>query len=180
MIKPFLQRVTVRLQGQFISLAILALLAGCTGDISDLRNRIAAEKEKPPPGIEPIPELRPVPTFIYNAQELRDPFARVVEEEELVADTSGPRPIPNRRKEYLESFELDSLLMTGWMRDENTMWALIQDPEGLIHRVQEGNYLGSNDGRILSITETGIGLLELVSDGRDGFLERDASLQIEE
>jgi type IV pilus assembly protein PilP len=39
-----------------------------------------------------------------------------------------------------------------------------------------GNFMGQNYGRILSITETEIRLLEVVPDRNGGYLERPASI----
>ena len=54
--------------------------------------------------------------------------------------------------------------------------ALIQTPDGEIERVQIGNYMGLNEGRIVAISPTQIDLMEIVPDGRDGFIERPRSL----
>lgn len=53
---------------------------------------------------------------------------------------------------------------------------LIKTPDGEIERVQLGNYMGMNQGRIIEITPTRIDLLEIVPDGRDGYIERPRSL----
>ena len=56
----------------------------------------------------------------------------------------------------------------------------MQDSDGLIHRVVPGNYMGQNFGRITSITQSSIELVEIVSDGLGGYLERPAALALDE
>ena len=48
--------------------------------------------------------------------------------------------------------------------------------DGLIHRVTVGNHLGQNYGRILSISDSSISLVEIIPDGLGGYLERPASV----
>jgi type IV pilus assembly protein PilP len=96
------------------------------------------------------------------------------------AGGSGPRPDPDRRREYLERFPLDALDMVGTIELEDRMFGLIEDVDGTIHRVREGNYLGQNHGRILRVTPVAIELMELVPDGTDGWMEREARIALAE
>ena len=86
------------------------------------------------------------------------------------------RPDVERSREYLESFPLDTLGMVGTLHINETMYGLVQTSDGLIHRVIPGNYLGQNDGRITEISESEIGLVEIISDGIGGYIERDAAV----
>jgi type IV pilus assembly protein PilP len=58
------------------------------------------------------------------------------------------------------------------------MYGLVQTSDGLIHRVVPGNYLGQNDGRISNIDESEIELVEIISDGIGGYIERDAAISL--
>jgi type IV pilus assembly protein PilP len=95
-------------------------------------------------------------------------------EPELVAD-NGIRPDSNRRREALESFDIGELQFVGTLEQEN-IWALVRAPDGVIHRVQAGNYMGRNHGKITSISETKLTLKEIVPNGRGGFIDRDTSV----
>ena len=66
--------------------------------------------------------------------------------------------------------------MVGTMELGNTNYGLVQTSDGLIHRVVAGNYLGQNDGRIISVGESKIELIEIISDGIGGYLEREAGV----
>ena len=47
-----------------------------------------------------------------------------------------------------------------------------------MHRVREGDFMGSNWGEIETITPSRIDLTEIVSDGGDGWLERPRSIEL--
>lgn len=163
-------------------LAMLLPLAGCANkDMTDLQGFVAEVKARPPSGIEPIPEVKQVVGFSYAAKNRRDPFTPQIDEEtetETVLD-NGIRPDPNRRKEELEGYTLDSLRMVGTLEQAEQTWGLVKTSEGTIHRVGAGNYMGQNDGRITRISEDKIELIELVPTG-SGFLERESAVALGE
>jgi type IV pilus assembly protein PilP len=66
--------------------------------------------------------------------------------------------------------------MVGTLNIDDTLYGLLQTSDGLIHRVVPGNYLGQNDGRITEISESEITLVEIISDGIGGYIERDAAV----
>ena len=68
--------------------------------------------------------------------------------------------------------------MVGTLNLAGTTYGLVQTSDGLIHRVVPGNYLGQNDGRIVSITDSEIELVEIISDGIGGYVERDAAISL--
>ena len=45
-----------------------------------------------------------------------------------------------------------------------------------MQRVKVGSYAGKNHGRITEITQSQISLMEIVPDGRDGWVERPRSI----
>jgi type IV pilus assembly protein PilP len=68
--------------------------------------------------------------------------------------------------------------MVGTLDIGNTMYGLVQTSDGLIHRVVPGNYMGQNDGRITAITESEVEMVEIISDGIGGYIERDAAISL--
>jgi type IV pilus assembly protein PilP len=66
--------------------------------------------------------------------------------------------------------------MVGTLELAGTNYGLIQTSDGLIHRVIPGNYMGQNDGRIVAVNESEIELIEIISDGIGGYLEREAAV----
>jgi type IV pilus assembly protein PilP len=155
-------------------------LGACGNDMDDLDQYINEVKARPGGRIEPLPEITPYEVFAYTADEqgLRSPF---VPDSPLVNDGPGDgstRPDPKRSREFLEGFPLDTLRMVGTLVLGNTTYGLIQTSDGLIHRVVSGNYMGQNDGRIVAINDSAIELVEIISDGIGGYLERDAAVSL--
>lgn len=162
--------------GRAGALALLALaLAACGGSKGDLEKWVAEVKARPAPPLEPLPVMKQFETFEYAAQDLRDPFSQNFSN----ADGSGPRPDPNRRRQVLEQYPLDSLNMVGTLGKGPGMVALVMAPDKVTYRVSPGNYMGQSDGRVTSIHEDRIDLVELVPDGAGGWLERPATVALD-
>lgn len=162
-------------------LSVALLLAGCgSHDMSDLQSYVRQVNARPPGPIEPLPEIEPVETFVYEPGERRDPFHSDAqsEPEQMAATDDGPAPDPNRPREELESYPLDSLRMVGTLEQDDTRWGLIRTKEGVVHRVTVGNYMGQNHGQIISIGLDAIQLNEIVSDAPGQWRERAASVAL--
>jgi len=154
------------------------VLVGCDSRIDAVNEQMAVIRNQPPLAIEPAPVFTPVPTFDYAAQQLRSPFLPTSLATELRI-MAGKRVYPNlsRPQQPLESYAIETLNMKGSMRGQNgQIMALIQTPDGEIERVQVGSYMGMNHGRIIKIGPTQIDLIEIIPDGRDGYVERPRSL----
>lgn len=169
-------RASLMIKNALIAVVSAGMLAACGGDMDDLDQYINEIKARPGGRIEPLPEITPYEVFTYvaDAQGLRSPF--VPDTPQASGSTGGTRPDLDRSREYLESFPLDSLGMVGTLYIGDTMYGLVQTSDGLIHRVVPGNYMGQNDGRISGISESEITLVEIISDGIGGYIERDAAV----
>ena len=152
-----------------------AVTAGCSGGQSDLQRWIAETKKKPGGRIQPLPEVKPYETFVYSASNLRSPFQPASPN---IASGAGVRPSVRRNREFLEGFSLDTLRMVGTFKVGNSFYGLVQSKDGLVHKVQPGNYLGQNDGKVTEITGSRISLVEIIPDGLGGYIERPASLAL--
>lgn len=162
-------------------LGLLVLLAGCAKGTRDLEEKLAEIRSRQGAPVEPLPAMREFPPFPYTAFELRDPFAPFSEDENAPSGGgAGPKPDPDRPKEYLESDPLDSLDMVGTLGTVTELTALLKDPDGVVHRLLPGNYIGQNDGQITAIFEDRIELVELVSNGNGGWIERPASIALDD
>jgi len=166
---------TVR-KGLLLAIAAAGLVA-CGGDMDDLDSYINEVKARPGGRIQPLPEITPYEVFTYvaDAQGMRSPFVPDTPQAAGPA-AGGTSPDPDRPAEFLESFPLDTLRMVGTLDINETVYGLVQTSDGLIHRVVPGNYMGQNDGRITNITESEIVLVEIISDGIGGYIERDAAI----
>jgi type IV pilus assembly protein PilP len=161
----------------------LLLLAGvgltaCGSDMDDLDKYVNDVKARPGGRIEPLPEITPYEVFNYAADEdgIRSPFVPDSPQAAAGPAAGGTRPDPDRSREFLEQFPLDTLRMVGTLELAGVNYGLIQTSDGLIHRVVPGNYMGQNDGRIVAVNESEIELIEIISDGIGGYLEREAAV----
>lgn len=169
------------MRASLIALVVLmsgaALLGGCASDMDDLDRYINGIKARPGGRIEPLPEITPYEVFTYvaDAEGLRSPFVPDAPQT-TAAGGGGARPDLQRSREFLEQFPLDTLEMVGTLELGGSSYGLVQTSDGLVHRVTPGNYVGQNDGRIEAITESEIKVVEIISDGIGGYLERDAAI----
>jgi type IV pilus assembly protein PilP len=171
-------------------LVVCVPLAGCGGgSMADLRSYVAKIKTRKGGRIEELPPIEPYVVYAYpcdGAIDCVDPFEpfyleppRPPESEGQVAGT-GISPDFDRNREELESYPLDGLRMMGTLEKNEQFWGILRDPDAIIHRVQVGNYIGQNHGKITSITEDRIELLEIVPDGQGGWEERNAQIALAE
>jgi len=180
MMNTSISRKSAQLARLALMLAAALVLAGCTRGMSDLRAWVAQEKAKKGAPIPPLPVIKTFETFKYDDQDRRDPFSPSTTELQNSSANSGPRPDANRAREPLEMFALDSLKMVGSVGVGPQMEVLIKDPGGVIHRVHVGEYMGQNYGHITAISEDHVDLVELVSNGNGGWMERPASIALGE
>lgn len=164
---------------KFILLAISsAFMAGCDSRIDDVNMQMAEIRSQQPLPIEPAPVFDSAPVFEYSAHQLRSPFmpSSLAEELKLMA---GKRVYPNlsRQLQPLENYALESLSMKGSLKStKGKILALIQTPDQELERVQVGSYMGLNHGRVIKVTPSQVDLVEIIPDGRDGYVERPRSL----
>jgi type IV pilus assembly protein PilP len=169
----------VRITGKAgVIAAVLAGLvtAGCSGGQSDLEKWIADTKKKPGGRIQALPEVKPYESYVYSATRMRSPFQP--QGPNSAAGQAGVRPSSRRNREFLEAFSLDTLKMVGTFKVGSNFYGLVQSKDGLVHKVQPGNYLGQNDGKVTEISGGRISLVEIIPDGLGGYIERPASLAL--
>lgn len=162
----------------------LALAACNSTNTQDLQSYVAQVKSRQHARIEPLPEFVPYETYLYSAATQRDPFTPPSYSRPASdiarASNNGISPDFNRAREPLESEPLDALRMVGTLEKSGNTWALIRMSDSTIHRVQPGNYVGQNYGKIVRITESEVEVTEIVPDGLGGWMERQASLALSE
>ncbi len=156
--------------------AAIVSLAACTRGSRDLEAWVAEVKSRPAPPLDPLPVMKQFETFEYAAQNLRDPFSAPMPDQ----DGGGLRPDPDRRKEVLEAFPLDSLDMVGTIGSGSGIIGLVMGPDKVTYRVRPGNYMGLSDGRVTAVFEDRVEMVELVPDGAGGWLERQAKIALED
>jgi type IV pilus assembly protein PilP len=167
----------------FSILCSFLLLCNCSSeDRGSIEGKIAEIKKTHKTKVEDLPELKIYAPVTYNSESLQDPFEPPVNEElikkrkKLQELLLAKRPDEGRKVEYLENHSLDTLIMVGTLEKKGTMWALIADKNGKLYKVQKGNYLGRNSGKIVNITEKKIEIDEIVFDAEIGWKNRKAYL----
>ena len=161
-----------------LTLMLTLMLGACSDDMSQLRQQVAEIKSRPGERIEPLPEVKPYDAFKYDPGSVRSPFVPSVSVKAGL--TNSVRPDVKRPREFLEQFPLDTLQMVGTLQLQGRQYGLVQGKDGLVHRIQVGNYIGQNDGRVTSITSSKISVIELVADGVGGYIERPAALSLKD
>jgi len=169
--------------------AMLLLISGCQQEQEQRQQAlvayVASIKALPKREIKPIPVMKTYKNFSYSVEDFRDPFVPLVKERKperalnKPAVDNGIHPDPYRLKEVLEAYDLGALKFVGTLEQKGEVWALVRDPDGVIHRVQVGNYIGQHDGKILTISYTEVTLKELVPKDDNMYIERDVSLSID-
>jgi type IV pilus assembly protein PilP len=156
---------------------VAATLSACGGPDNDLRAYIDEVKARPGGRIDPLPPVEPAPTFVYEPGTRRSPFMPDTPQRRVSNDPNAVEgPDRNRPREHLENFPLDTLRMVGTLADRRASFGLVQSNDGLVHRVKVGDHMGQNYGRIVAISDSEIQLVEVISDGLGGYLERPAAI----
>ena len=70
--------------------------------------------------------------------------------------------------------------MVGTMENEEYQWGIIQDPDGVVHRIRVGNYMGRNTGKILNVFEDRIEVREIIRNSQGRWEERQAAIALVE
>jgi len=136
-------------------------------------------------------QLRPMRHMPINLQNrmhvIRLDFFFQVDQEALLEESESggltkemEDELRNRNKEELEQYELDSLRMVGTMDNGETNWGIIQDPDGAVHRIRVGNYMGRNTGKVLNVFEDRIEVREIVRNSQGRWEERQAAIALVE
>lgn len=162
---------------------VLVSLSGCgDGGIQDVSQWMKEVKQQTRVSIKPLSEPKKFTPFSYDAKGREDPYSSnklTVALAKSKKDTGSIRPDLERRREALESYPLDNLRMVGTMAKPGLTFALLQADKS-VFQVKVGNYIGQNLGMITRITETEVELKEIVQDASGEWVEREATLELQE
>jgi type IV pilus assembly protein PilP len=161
-------------------------LSGCVGsEQQELQQWMAEQRAQVRPTVPPITEPKKFTPQAYTEGSAFEPFNMQKLTQALRRDSAQPStsgliaPELARRKEALEAFPLDAMAMVGSMNRNGQPVALVT-VDKLLYQVRVGNYLGLNYGRITRISETELALREIVQDAAGEWIERVATLQLQE
>lgn len=177
----------MRVTYSIITLMALIGLAGCgpSGE-EELRQWLTEQRASAKPQVTPLVEPKQFNPEPYNAQDITDPFdslklLQAIRRDSAQTSTNASLIAKenNRRKEALESFPLDAMTMVGSMTKEAAPTAILKIGT-LLYPVKVGAYIGQNYGKITKITETEVQLREVVQDATGEWVERIATLDLQE
>lgn len=168
-------------------LILAGLLNGCmSSDQDELQRWMTEQRAQTKPQVQPIPEPKKFSPQAYTQQAVTDPFSNLKLTQALKRESSQSTsnaaliaPELSRRKEPLESYPLDAMAMVGALMKQGQPVALVR-VDNLLYQIRPGNYLGQNYGRVTKIGETEVVLREIVQDAAGEWIERAATLQLQE
>ena len=177
----------MNVQSALAAAGVLLALAGCGPSTNEeLKAWMTAQRAQTRPSVQPIPEPKKFTPQAYNQEGATDPFSNLKltqalkrESGQSNANAALVAPELARRKEPLESYPLDSMMMVGSLVKLGQPVALLK-VDNLLYQVRPGNYLGQNYGRISKVGETEVVLREIVQDAAGEWIERTATLQLQE
>jgi type IV pilus assembly protein PilP len=165
------------------ALVALLALAGCSAEHEELRQWMEQQRREVKPNVTPLTPPKKFDPQPYTTAQAVDPFSNQKLTVALKQEARQPNSLLaaelNRRKEPLEAWPLDSMSMVGSVNKQGRPYALLRVDQ-LLHQVKVGDYLGQNYGRITRIGETEIALREIVQDAAGEWIERPATLQLQE
>ncbi len=158
------------------------LLTACGGEeFQDLRDFVQNAGADMRGKVDPPPELKPYEPFVYdNSLALPDPFKPRMPETKGSASAGINQPDMGRHREPLEEVPLEGMKMVGYLYQAKVGHAIVRSPDGKLHRVKAGNYLGPNFGKIVSVTDAEIRIKEQVQDSAGDWTERISILLLTE
>lgn len=165
-----------------------AALSGCVASqTEEVQQWMNEQRATTKPQVQPIPEPKKFTPQAYTAEAGTEPFSNQKLAQALKRDSQQGgsasaallAPELNRRKEPLEAYPLDAMAMVGSLIKQGQPVALVR-VDNLLYQVRPGAYLGQNYGRITKVSETEVVLRELVQDAAGEWIERPATLQLQE
>jgi type IV pilus assembly protein PilP len=162
----------------------VSLLAGCSdSDVAEVNSWMDQVKKDTKVNVTPISEPKTFVPFAYGVREEVSPFDqnKLLAELARAAASSNSqfRPDLNRRKEFLESFPIDSMTMIGTINKAGAHYGLIQIDRN-VYQVRVGARLGQNFGQITAVADAAISIKETVQDAGGDWVERLSKLELQE
>ena len=166
-----------------LALALVALLAGCSGEQEELTQWMEQQRREVKPNVTPLTPPKKFTPQPYTAISGVEPFSAQKLTVALKQEARQPNSLLagelNRRKEPLEAYPLDGMAMVGSVNKLGRPFALLK-VDNLLYQVKSGDYVGQNYGKITSISETEVTLREIVQDAAGEWIERASALQLQE
>ena len=163
------------------------ILAGCgSSGEDDLRQWMSELRSTTKPRVSPLTEPKQFLPQAYSSESGVEPFNSLKltqalrrDSTQLASNAALIAPEMARRKEPLETYPLDAMAMVGSL-DKTGMPTALLKVDNLLYQVRVGNYIEQNYGKISRINENSIQLREIVQDATGDWVERTATLDLQE
>ncbi|MDR2208055.1 MAG: pilus assembly protein PilP [Azoarcus sp.] len=158
-----------------------SVLLGCESEQEDILKWMNEQAAGMHGAVKPLPEIKIFPVVDYDPLDELEPFntARIEPAKPEKRRVNDPRLDPDRQREPLESYPLETLRMVGVLGKGKSINALIQADKSL-YQVRVGNFIGRDYGKVISINQDSLELQELVEDLNEGWIERVTTVHLQE
>ena len=164
-------------------LVTAVMLSACGANTEELQVWMEQQRREAKPSVSPLQPPKKFDPQPYTQVQAVEPFSVQKLTVALKQEARQPNSLLagelNRRKEPLEAYPLDNMVMVGSLSRSGLPFALLK-VDKLLYQVKVGDYLGQNYGRITKIAETEVALREIVQDAAGEWIERAGTLQLQE
>ncbi|MBS0308496.1 MAG: pilus assembly protein PilP [Proteobacteria bacterium] len=167
-----------------LCMLLLSGLAGCgDGGIQDVKQWMDGLRQQTKVSVTKLSEPKKFTPFSYVVKDSLDPFnpskLAIALAKSKGNSSSALAPNPDRRREALEAYPLDTLQMVGTLQKVGLDYGLVL-ADKTVYQVKIGNYMGQSNGIVTHISENEIELKEIVQDAAGEWVERKAKLELQE
>lgn len=147
-------------------LLVAALASGCgsSDGFDDLRQFMDEAGKKSAPKVEPLPPPQPHDTFVFNAEQVPDPFVSRSAQAPAQSDSG-------QTAGTLEAYALDTLTVMGLIEKGGVAHALLATPENRLLPAKVGDRIGRNHGVVIEVSDKGVKVKERVMTTKGGWKE---------
>lgn len=162
-------------------LSLILMLVGCKANQDSLEEYVSKVEEQ---ARKEVAQLKPAAEFIaatYDPKISRGPF--VLPKEAIVQDQPIVKkdcwqPSYRSRNGKLEKYPLSKLRLKGVMGSGSTVSGLVQTPVGNVVKIQKGQFIGLNNGRVTKVTSKYVLINETLPDGLGCWHKRNVKLAL--
>lgn len=163
-----------------VLIAFSLFLVGCNAHQESLNAFIQQSESQAKAKVGALSPDRSFQVREYQGREERSPFIlpevfATAEKERL---ENCWQPNLRQKKGQLESYSLTALKLKGVMGNGQSLTGLIQTPKGNVVKVNSGQYLGQNHGRIMEVKAQYLEVQETFSDGLGCWHQRSTKLAL--
>lgn len=169
-------RLQVKIGLGFSALGLIGCSDPLNQDIEDFIRQTHVNAAVSATMLPPAPDFIPL-EFVDTAR--RDPFVLSEAATSTLPEANNCwQPTAGTVDHLFVQHELEALHFKGVIGDKHEYWALMQTPDKFVHRVQVGQILGRNFGRVEDINDKEIAITEYLPDGLGCWEHRQVKLAL--